>query len=285
MSAPPARAPVSACIITLDEERNIREALESVAFADEIIVVDSHSSDRTREIAGSFRGHGGISPRVIERDWPGHVEQKNFAVAAASHDWVLCIDADERVTPELRAEIEAALSSRGETVGYTMPRRTRYLGRWIRWGGWYPDRKLRLFRRSRGRWGGIDPHDQVRVEGPIASLSGDLLHYSYRGIEDHLRTIDSFTSIAAREKDLRGMGSPVLGMLFHPPFKFLRMYVLKQGFREGKAGLIIAALGAFYVFLKYAKLWELRSRSWREEAPAPAPLWIGAEAPPSGESP
>jgi glycosyltransferase involved in cell wall biosynthesis len=284
MSASATRAPVSACIITFNEERNVMAALESVAFADEIIVVDSRSSDRTREIAASFRGERGGTPRVIERDWPGHVEQKNFAIDQASNDWVLCIDADERVTPELRAGVESALSNPGDAVGYTMARRTRYLGRWIRWGGWYPDRKLRLFRRSRGRWGGINPHDHVQVEGPVVDLSGDLLHFSYRGIEDHLRTIDSFTDIAAREKDLRGTGRPLLGMLFHPPLKFLRMYILKQGFREGKAGLIIASLGALYVFLKYAKLWELRSNKWREEAPAPAPLWIGAEAPPRGES-
>lgn len=272
--------PFTACLITFNEEANLEEALESVAFADEIVVVDSHSTDRTRDIATSFRGCDRrgreVRPRVIERDWPGHVEQKNFAIDQASHEWVLCLDADERVTPELRLGLEAALTDVEKNVqaridGFSMARRTFHLGRWILRGGWYPDRKVRLFRRTRGRWGGVNPHDHVYVEGKVQRLQGDLLHYTYKNLAEHLRTINSFTDIAAREKFERGVGFPVLRMLTQPPFKFLKMFVLKQGFREGLAGFVIAVLGGYYVFLKYAKLWELRLNAWRE-----APVSKGA---------
>jgi glycosyltransferase involved in cell wall biosynthesis len=253
----------TACLITFNEEGNIVAALESVSFADEIIVVDSHSTDRTRELANGFRGRRRdgreVEPRVIERDWPGHVEQKNFAIDQARHDWVLCLDADERVSSRLRKEIESVLEvDSPEFDGYTMPRRTFYLERWILRGGWYPDRKLRLFRKSRGRWSGINPHDHVKVIGRTKNLQGDLYHFSYRDIADHLRTINSFTDISSKEKLKRGIRFPLVRMLVHPPFKFFKMYVLKQGFREGIPGLIIAILGMFYVFLKYAKLWELK---------------------------
>jgi glycosyltransferase involved in cell wall biosynthesis len=267
--------PFTACLITFNEERNLPEALASVGFADEIIVVDSHSRDRTREIAAGFEGRSRdgrpVKPRVIERDWPGHVEQKNFAIDRATHEWVLCLDADERLSPELRREIEAVLARDPPGAdGYTMPRKTYYLGRWVLHGGWYPDRKLRLFRRSRGRWGGTNPHDHVRLETRAVDLEGDLLHYSYRSLADHLRTINSFTDIAAREKVKQAVRFPLLRMLVHPPLKFFKMYVLKQGFREGTAGLIIALLGMLYVFLKYAKLWEHRLQEWRT-APASDP--------------
>lgn len=255
--------PFTACIITFNEENNIEAALETVDFADEIIVVDSHSTDRSREIAGGFRGRSRdgreVKPRIFERDWPGHVEQKNFAIDQAQHDWVLCLDADERVSPQLRQEIETVLAVDSSAfVGYTMPRKTNYLGRWILRGGWYPDRKLRLFRKSCGRWGGVNPHDHVRVEGRTQGLRGDLYHYSYRDIADHIRTINDFTDIASIEKQKSRIQYPLLRMLIHPPCKFFKMYIIKQGFREGIQGLIIAILGMFYVFLKYAKLWELQ---------------------------
>ncbi len=261
--------PFSACIIAFNEEENLPDALASVAFADEIVVVDSHSTDSTREIAANFRGRARdgreVAPKVIERDWPGHVEQKNFAIDAAAHDWVLCVDADERVSDELRTEIVDVLAGDSPSAdAYSMPRRTFYLGRWIRRGGWYPDRKVRLFRRSRGRWGGVNPHDHVYSEGKEVQLRGDLLHYSYRDMAQHLRTINFFTDIAADEKLRRGARFAVLRMITHPPAKFFKMYFLQQGFREGVAGFLIAGLGAFYVFLKYAKLWEKRERAWKE---------------------
>jgi glycosyltransferase involved in cell wall biosynthesis len=249
------RPRLSVCVIAMDEEDHIEACLASADFADEWIVVDSHSSDRTRELAEAK------GARVVERDWPGHIEQKNFALDQATHDWVLCLDADERVSPELREAILAALDADGLPDGFEFARRTRYLGRWIRHGGWYPDVKLRLFRRSKGRWGGVNPHDHVRVDGVVRRLSGDVLHYSYRSLADHLRTVNSFTDIAAREKHRDGTRAGLLDLTLRPAWKFLRMYVLKAGFLDGLPGFVVAVTGSYYVFLKYAKLWELRRGS------------------------
>jgi glycosyltransferase involved in cell wall biosynthesis len=238
----------------MNEEDRIGDCLRAADFADEWIVVDSHSTDRTRDIARE------LGARVIERDWPGHVQQKNFALDAATHDWVLCVDADERISPELRESIITALARDDLPDGFRVPRRNRYLGRWIRHGGWYPDRKLRLFRKSRGRWAGQNPHDRVHIQGPAEDLAGDLLHDSYRSLSDHLRTIDSFTTIAAREKLAVGDTATILDLTLRPWWKFVRMYVLKAGFLDGIPGFVIAVTGAYYVFQKYAKLWELQRR-------------------------
>lgn len=245
------RAPVSCCIITLNEEENIGDCLASVSWADEIVVVDSHSTDATRRIAGEY------GARVIEHDFAGHVEQKSYAVAQATHPWVLCLDADERVTPELRASILAALAAPGDHAGFAMPRRTYYLGRYIRHGGWYPDRKVRLFRKDRGHWSGRNPHDRVALAGSAGRLQGDLLHFTYRDISDHLATIEAFSRIASQEMAAAGRKARAVDLLFRGPSKFLKMYLLKLGFLDGTAGLIVAVLSSYYVFLKYARLWEL----------------------------
>lgn len=246
--------PLSACVIAYNEAHNIEACLESLSFCAERLVIDSHSEDATRELAR------GLGARVIERDWPGHIDQKNFAIEEAREEWVLCIDADERVTPELRARLEALFADPGALAdGYTLNRRNIYLGRWIRGGGFYPDRKLRLFRRGRGRWAGVNPHDHVFLQPPgrVLDLGLDIEHYTYRGISDHLKTIDYFSTIAAREKLSRGRGGLVRNLLFAAPWKFSKMLVLQGGFRDGWRGWIVAALGAYYVFLRYAKLWEL----------------------------
>ena len=245
------RRPVSLCIITKDEEANLPDCLASVTWAEEILVVDSRSADRTREIAAA------AGARVIERDFPGHIEQKNFAVGEAKHDWVLCLDADERLSPELARAVQAALEGPEGPAGFEFPRLTFHCGHPIRHGGWYPDRKLRLFDRRRGKWGGRNPHDHVEVAGPVARLEGDLLHFSYRSISDHLRQIDFFTTISAKEKKARGVRSSLLKMALHPTWKFFRMFVLEAGFLDGVQGFVVAALGCHYVFLKYAKLREL----------------------------
>ncbi len=245
------RPSVSVCVVAMNEEENIVECLKSADFGAEIVVVDSHSTDATREKAAA------LGARVIERDWPGYVEQKNFAMEQAKCDWVFCIDADERVSPELRASIVAALGRPDLPDGFEMPRRTWYLGRWIRRGGWYPDRKVRLVRRGKARWGGTNPHDHLYVEGRVERLDGDLLHYAYPTIGDHLRTIDSYTTIIARGKHAAGKRAGVLDLTLRPLGKFLRMYFLKAGFLDGRAGFVVAVTGAFYVFLKYAKLWDL----------------------------
>ena len=242
------RRRLSVCIVAMNEADRIGECLRSADFADEWIVVDSHSTDETREIAAS------LGARVIERDWPGWVEQKNFAVDQATHDWVLCLDADEWVSPEMRQSVLAALERDDGTDGFEFARLTRYMGRWIRHGGWYPDRKLRLFRRDAGRFEGRNPHDRVRVKGRVERLEGDILHDPFRSLSDHLRTIDRYTTVAAEEKSARGVRVSVVDLVLRPFGKFVRMYVVKGGWLDGLAGFIVAITGSFYVFLKYAKL-------------------------------
>lgn len=243
------RPRISACVITLNEADRIDECLASVDFCDELLVVDSHSTDATRERAGA-RG-----ARVIERDWPGHVKQKEFTIRAAAHDWVLCIDADERVTPELRVEILARRDAGfPQHTGWRFPRKVNYLGAFITHGTWYPDRQLRLFDRRRGKWGGHDPHDKVELTGSIGELEGDLLHFSYRDFSEHLRTIDKYTTIMARGLHERGRRAQPLDLLTHSLARFVKSYVLKRGFLDGWRGLLIAYLSAYYAGLKYAKL-------------------------------
>jgi glycosyltransferase involved in cell wall biosynthesis len=247
------RATLGVSIITRDEEDRIGDCLASVAFADEVLVVDSGSTDRTVAIARE------LGARVIVRDWPGYVAQKNFALEQATTDWVLCLDADERVSPRLAQQIRGAVDAApAATAGYRMARKTFYLGRWIMHGGWYPDWKVRLVRRGRARWGGIDPHDRLEPEGQVGTLAGDLEHRTYRDIKDHLRTIDRFSSVAAGELHARGRGGALAGMLLNAPAKFLKMYVLKRGFLDGLPGFVVAVLGSYYVFLRYAKLWEMQ---------------------------
>ena len=248
------RAGLSASIVAMNEADRIADCLASLEFCDEIVLVDSHSTDRTREIAV---GHGA---RVIERDWPGHVAQKEFAIRQAVHDWVLCLDADERVSPELRAQI-MALRDAGfpDEAGWRFPRLSSYLGRWMSRGSWYPDLQLRLFDRRRGRWGGYDPHDRVELDGPAGTLSGHLFHHPYRNFADHLRTIDSYTTIMADGLHRRGKRGRLLDILVRPPARFLRDYVVKGGLLLGWRGLVQAFLAAHYTRLKYMKLYVLQN--------------------------
>lgn len=261
--AAPRRTPLSACVIAFQEADRIGECLASLAFCDEVVLVDSHSSDATREIAAA------AGARVIERDWPGHVAQKSFAVAAASHDWVLCLDADERVSPQLRAEIERLREAGFEgPAGYTMPRLSSYLGRWIRHGTWYPNRQLRLFDRRRGRWAGQDPHDRVDLEGAAGRLQGRLLHHPYRTISEHLATIDRYTTITAQGLRERGRRARVSDLWLRPPARFVVFYLLRGGFLDGWRGLFLAGMASHYVRLKYAKLLALE-RSEGSSIPSP----------------
>jgi glycosyltransferase involved in cell wall biosynthesis len=249
--------PITACFIARDEERDLRQAIESVDFAAEVVVaVDARTRDRTREVARAL--HRPERPvRVLDWTWTSQADLKNFALEQAASEWVLSLDADERVSPELRREIEELFAGGPRADGYTVPRRTRYLGRWMEAGGWYPDRKLRLVRRGAGRWAGRDPHDRLEVAGPVADLAGDLLHQSYRDLADHLAKIDHFTDLAAREKFERSVKHPLIRLLIHPPARFIKMYLWRRGYRDGMPGAIAASMGALYVFLKYAKLWEL----------------------------
>jgi glycosyltransferase involved in cell wall biosynthesis len=246
---------LSVTVITRNEAADIEAALRSVAWADERIVVDSRSTDDTVAIARRF------ADRVEVRDWPGYVAQKNYAASIARHDWILSLDADERVTPALEAEIRALLASDPPHPAYRVPRVTWHLGRWIRSTDWYPDYQLRLYDRRSAEYTGRYVHESVTARGSVGLLKGELQHYAYRDISDHLETIDRYTTYAARQMREDGRRAGFVQLAGHPPLAFLRNYVARGGFRDGKAGLIISALNAYYVFLKFAKLRELQTKS------------------------
>jgi hypothetical protein len=247
--------PLSVTIITRNEATHIAAALESVSWADETIVVDAESSDETVDIARR------LAARVLVRPWSGYGDQKNYAAGLARHDWILSIDADERVTPELATSIQRTVSSNPPARGYKLSRVTFHLGRWIRTTDWYPDYQLRLYDRRHARWNDRLVHESVTVEGAVGSLAGELHHLAYRDLSHHLATIDRYTSLAARQMDAEGRHATVVDLLLHPAFAFLRNYVLRSGFRDGRPGLIVSLLNSYYVMLKFAKLWELQNNA------------------------
>jgi glycosyltransferase involved in cell wall biosynthesis len=244
---------LSVTIITKDEESDIGAALESVAWADEVIVVDAESTDRTVSIARQY------TDRVVVRSWPGYVAQKNFAASLASHDWILSVDADERVTPALAREVRDAIDRSGGHAAYRIPRVTWHLGRWIRSTDWYPDYQTRLYDRRVAEWTGKYVHEAVRVRGTIGQLRGELQHFAYRDIADHLETIDRYTTYAARQMHESGRRVGMWQIAGHPLLAFLRNYVAHAGFRDGVPGLVVSALNSYYVFLKFTKLWEIQT--------------------------
>jgi glycosyltransferase involved in cell wall biosynthesis len=246
---------VTATVITFNEAANIAPALESLTWADEIVVVDAESTDDTVAIARRF------TDRVFVRPWPGYVAQKNFAAEQATNDWIFSLDADERVTPELAREVRALLSTDPPLKGYRVPRVTFHLGRWIRSTDWYPDYQLRLYDRRHARWTGRYVHESVQADGPVGKLRNDLQHYAYRDVSHHLRSMDRYTTLAARQMFEDGRRAGWFDVLVHPRLAFFRNYVLRGGFRDGMPGLIVSAMNAYYVGLKYAKLWELCSLS------------------------
>jgi glycosyltransferase involved in cell wall biosynthesis len=245
---------LSACIITYNEADRIEACLRSVSFCDEIVVVDSHSSDRTRELAGA------LGARVIERDWPGFRSQKQFAVDSARHDMVLCLDADERVSAALQAEI-LALRTQGfaGAAGWSIPRITDYFGRFLRHGNAYPDRLVRLFDRRHGGWSGYEIHENTRVRGRIARLHGHLEHYSYRSLSDQQLRMQRYAELMAQAMFERGRRCGLAPVLLNPQWRFLRGYLLRLGFLDGWRGLLFALIEAGYVRRKYLGLYA-RSR-------------------------
>jgi glycosyltransferase involved in cell wall biosynthesis len=248
-------AKLSVTVITRDEAAHIEACLASVAWADERLVVDSGSTDGTADRARA------LGARVIVRDWPGYSAQKNFAAEQASHDWILSIDADERVTPELAAEIQAALRSEPEVAGFRGPRVTRHLGRWIRTTDWYPDYQLRLYDRRRAQWAPRRVHESVTANGPVGRLGHDLQHFAYRNLAHHHQTMDRYTTLAAETMHAEGRRAGVVALAVHPAAAFLRNYVLRRGMLDGAPGLIISVMNAYYVFLKFAKLWDMTERA------------------------
>ena len=241
-------------VITRNEAANIEGALESVKWADEIVVVDSRSSDNTVEIA---RRH---AARIEIQDWKGYSAQRNYAAEIASHDWILALDADERVPADLAQEIQQIMRDGPTSDGYRMPRISYYLGRWIRGTDWYPDYQLRLYNRRIGQFNGKRVHESVELsQGRPGTLQHDLQHYPYRDISDHVISIDHYTTLAAEEWFATGRRTNALDVVLHPPAAFFRNYVMRRGFRDGTAGFLVSVLNSYYVFLKILKLWELQS--------------------------
>ena len=244
------RPRLSVVVITLNEAERLRACLESAAWADELVVVDAESQDKTVQIAREF------TDRVLVRPWAGFAVQKNFAVAQATGDWILSLDADEEVPPELRAEIQALLGAEPAEDGYRVPRRNIFWGRWIRHGGLYPDWQLRLFRRGRGRFVERTVHESVRVEGRVGRLESPLVHRSYRDVADFLERADRYSTLAAAEWVRSGRRAGVGDLVVRPAGRFLSMYVVRGGFLDGWPGFLLACLYAYYVFVRSAKVWE-----------------------------
>lgn len=243
---------VSVVIITFNEEKNIRAALESAKWADEIVVLDSFSTDRTVDICREY------TQEVYQESWRGFSGQKQRAVDLAKNDWVFVLDSDERFTEWLRAEIAGLLQNGPGKDGYYCARRNHFMGREILHGGWYPDYSLRLFDRTKGRFVRREVHEAVEVRGATGYLDNPMLHYTYNGISDYLKRMERYAGLAAGELYKNGKKAGVLELMLRPPFTFFKMYLLKQGFRDGVHGLVLAVLYSYYTFSKYAMLWELR---------------------------
>ncbi len=239
---------ITATIITLDEERNIARAIESLRCCDEILILDSGSTDRTVELATN------LGARVVEAGWLGYAKQKNWAADRATHDWILSLDADEALSESLEAEIWNVKKSGPRFDAYTMPRLARYLGRWIFHAGWYPDRKIRLYDRRKSTWVGDFVHESVKCEGHVGRLESNLLHFTCESLSEHLRTLDRYTTLAAQELIANKVRVPLSKLIIDPPWTFVKAYVFQRGFLDGLEGLIISYMAAFYTFLKYSKV-------------------------------
>jgi glycosyltransferase involved in cell wall biosynthesis len=250
---------LSVTIITKNEAADIGAALDSAGWADERIVVDSCSTDDTAAIAAR---HGA---QVVSREWPGYVAQKNYAASLAHNDWILSLDADERVTPQLAAEIRKTLDADPAARGFQIPRVTFHLGRWIRTTDWYPDYQLRLYDRRAAEWTGAYVHEGVSVKGRVGRLRSELQHYAYRDVAEHQETIDHYTTLAARQMFEQGRRATALDVALQPAFAFFRNYILKRGFMDGSVGLTISKMNARYVGLKFEKLRELERRTVNAE--------------------
>ena len=243
---------LSITIIAWNEEERLRACLESVAWADEIIVLDAESTDKTVQVAREF------TDKIWVRPWPGFAAQKNFALEQATGEWVLSLDADERVTPELRERVGRIVRANGPADGYSIPRRNIFWGAWVRHGGLYPDYQLRLFRRAAGRFADCAVHESVLVEGHVEALVDPMLHHSYRGLEDFVARSNRYSTLAAHQLVSRGGRVGFADLVLRPLGRFLSMYVVRAGFLDGWRGFVLAVLYANYVFLRTAKAWEAR---------------------------
>ncbi len=251
---PTIKIPVSVCVITYNEENRIRKALESVKWVDEILVVDSLSADKTREIARQYTG------RVISNPRQGYVKQRNLAQQLATNQWILELDPHEYVSPELAEEIKKIFQKNPiEYDGFLIKKKAFYLGKWIEHSGWYPDAKIRLYRKENGRWDGSHVHEYLNFQGRVGRLRGDILHHPYWSIKHHLEMIDKYTALGAKSYLEKQQKFRLRDLLLRPPATFFKKFLLKQGFLDGYQGLIIAALSSYGVFLKYLKIWEYQN--------------------------
>jgi glycosyltransferase involved in cell wall biosynthesis len=248
---PPPRAPLSAVLITRNAATVLEPCLDSLAFADEVVIVDSASSDGTTGLAARK------GARVVQKEWLGFGRQKQYAVEQASHDWVLCIDADERVSPQLARSIEKALTAPASPV-YRMPRRNRFLGRWLSHGEGYPDWSPRLFNRMNARWSDDLVHEKVLFAVTPGTLEGDLMHDSYDDLAVYIERQNRYTTLAARQAYEQGRSATVLHLLFSPVVRFIKFYIMRLGFLDGLPGLLHISIGCINSYIKYAKLIELR---------------------------
>lgn len=247
---------ISVKINVYNEAHNIAAACESVAWADEIVICDSDSTDNTVEIARRY------TDKIFNREFRGYKDKHEYSDAQTTGDWIFWLDADERLTPALCAALEALRQRDPATLpaGFRIARRTRFLGRWIKHSGWSPDYQMRLYRKAASYWDGVAPHETARVHGSIETLSGELLHYTSDNLHDHQRRMDSYTTLAAEYLFQHGKRVRSLDLFSLPVAAFVRTYLFKQGFRDGAQGLIIAMFTAYSVFLKYAKVWEKRQQ-------------------------
>ncbi|MFK5912909.1 MAG: glycosyltransferase family 2 protein [Woeseiaceae bacterium] len=242
-------AKISACIISYNEEKKIEGCLKSLeGIVDEIIVVDSLSTDRTIEITKKY------TDKIFEQKFLGHIEQKNLAITKASHDWILSLDCDEQLTEELKQSILDVKNNLEKSDAYKVARRTFYVYRWLNYC-WYPDKKIRLFNKNTAHWAGTNPHDHIQLSGnKITTLNGDLLHYSFDSISEHIQTLDSFTEIGANEIIRKNKKVNILSPWTHGIWTFLKLYLFKRGFMDGYAGLVVAVLSGMHAFVKYNKV-------------------------------
>ncbi len=246
---------VSVAVVTFNEERNIAECLESAAWADEVIVVDSFSTDRTVEISRRY------TERVIQRPWPGFGKQKNFAVSQAQMEWTFVLDADERIPADLRREVEGILEAKDRNFSaYRLARKNYFYGHWLKRGGLYPDWQTRLFRRGAAVYDDTEPHENLILTGPLGTLSNPLIHITERSISDHFPKLNHYSSLYAGQRVRTCKKVHLHDLFFRPMIAFFQLYVAKQGFRDGIPGLIQATLRSLYTFVKYAKVWELHQK-------------------------
>ena len=250
---------LSAIVITKNEEENIGECLESLSFVDEVVLIDSESTDRTVEIARQYTRQITVAP------WRGYAGTKQMALEKARGEWILWLDADERVPVALAEEILNVLDRNPSIAGFQMPRKAYFLGRWIKHSGWYPGYVIRLFRKNQGRFGEERVHETLQVDGPIGTLREPMDHYTDRTVQHYFNKLNRYTSLAARDMKDRGRRISVPGILVRPVIMFMKMYIIKAGFLDGIQGFLLAVFSSYYIFIKYTKLWELLNGRCRSD--------------------